>query len=217
RLDTDEPVVIDNGGKATNAFTPEEGWFMIAGGDPNEPGCWEVEATYKGATLSYVYERTSSGVAALPEASDVPKSCPITVPGDVAFAPASQAPKALPSVYDAVWYGTPELWTMLNSKGEVWSNLPVGADGGLTQKWLWWSQDLTSDGPVEMIVMANHLDGSAPTVGARGSRGASSSPSSPSLGTFMVTGFELPELGCWEIAGHHGQAALRFVVSVPSD
>jgi hypothetical protein len=57
RLDTDQPVVIDNGAKATNAYTPEEGWFMIAGIDPDEPGCWEVEATYKGASLSYVYEK----------------------------------------------------------------------------------------------------------------------------------------------------------------
>lgn len=58
RLDSDESAVNDNGGKATNAFTPEEGWFMIAGGDPQEPGCWKVEATYKGASLSYVYEET---------------------------------------------------------------------------------------------------------------------------------------------------------------
>lgn len=58
RLDTDETAVIDNGGKATNAFTGAEGWFMIAGIDPNQAGCWEVEATYKGATLSYVYEKT---------------------------------------------------------------------------------------------------------------------------------------------------------------
>lgn len=58
RLDTDPPVVIDNGGEATNAYTPEEGWFMIAGIDPGEAGCWEVEASYKGATLSYVYEET---------------------------------------------------------------------------------------------------------------------------------------------------------------
>lgn len=58
RLDTDQPVVIDNGGQATNAYTSEEGWFMIAGIDPDEPGCWEVEATYKGASLSYVYEKT---------------------------------------------------------------------------------------------------------------------------------------------------------------
>ncbi|MGH3951108.1 MAG: hypothetical protein ACRDSE_18665 [Pseudonocardiaceae bacterium] len=57
RLDTDQFVVIDNGGKATNAYTPEEGWFMIAGIDPDQPGCWEVEATYKGASLR-VYEKT---------------------------------------------------------------------------------------------------------------------------------------------------------------
>ena len=58
RLDTGEPVVIDNDGKATNAYTPEEGWFIIAGGDPPEPGCWQVEATYKGASLTYVYQTT---------------------------------------------------------------------------------------------------------------------------------------------------------------
>lgn len=57
RLDTEEPVVIDNHGEATNAHTAEEGWFMIAGIDPDEPGCWEVGATYKGATLGYVYLR----------------------------------------------------------------------------------------------------------------------------------------------------------------
>jgi hypothetical protein len=51
-------VVIDNDGKATNAYTPKEGWFIIAGGDPPEPGCWQVEATYKGASLTYVYQTT---------------------------------------------------------------------------------------------------------------------------------------------------------------
>lgn len=58
RLDSDEPHVVDNGRKATNAFTPGEGWFMIAGIDPAEPGCWEVTASYKGAGLTYVYEMT---------------------------------------------------------------------------------------------------------------------------------------------------------------
>ena len=57
RLDAGEPVVIDNQGKATNAFTAEENWFMIAGIDPREPGCWQVEASYKGVALSYVYQR----------------------------------------------------------------------------------------------------------------------------------------------------------------
>lgn len=64
-LDTDEEVVIDNHGRATNAYTEADGWFMIAGIDPDaatddfgEPGCWRVTAEYKGATLSYVYQRS---------------------------------------------------------------------------------------------------------------------------------------------------------------
>lgn len=58
RLDTEKTVVGDNDGEATNAYTSEEGWFMIAGIDPGEAGCWKVEASYKGASLSYVYEET---------------------------------------------------------------------------------------------------------------------------------------------------------------
>lgn len=55
RLDGDEVHVHDE--DATNAYTVEEGWFMMQGIDPDTAGCWEVTATYKGATLSYVYER----------------------------------------------------------------------------------------------------------------------------------------------------------------
>jgi len=54
RLDAGD-VSISNDGLATNAYTPEDGDFMIAGLDPREQGCWEVTARYKGAMLSYVY------------------------------------------------------------------------------------------------------------------------------------------------------------------
>lgn len=57
RLDDPAAPLIDNEGDATNAYTVDGGWFMIATIDPDEPGCWEVEASYKGATLSYVYLR----------------------------------------------------------------------------------------------------------------------------------------------------------------
>jgi hypothetical protein len=54
RLDIEtDPLVADVG---TNAFTAGDGDFMIAGIDPDEPGCWEVTASYKGATVRYVYE-----------------------------------------------------------------------------------------------------------------------------------------------------------------
>lgn len=39
----------------TNAHSADTGWFMINGIDPDEPGCWEVTAEYKGSELSYVY------------------------------------------------------------------------------------------------------------------------------------------------------------------
>lgn len=39
---------------ATNANSGDSGDFMIVDIDPPDPGCWRVEATYKGATLSYV-------------------------------------------------------------------------------------------------------------------------------------------------------------------
>lgn len=54
RLDADRPPITADRG--TNAHTPEDGWFMIARIDPDEPGCWKVTATYKGAELSYVYQ-----------------------------------------------------------------------------------------------------------------------------------------------------------------
>lgn len=49
-------IVEDRG---TNAHTTADGWFMIAGIDPDIPGCWQVTATYRGAELSYVYYRPS--------------------------------------------------------------------------------------------------------------------------------------------------------------
>lgn len=41
----------------TNAYTDRDGSFMIGAIEPDIPGCWEVTATYKGASLSSVYER----------------------------------------------------------------------------------------------------------------------------------------------------------------
>jgi hypothetical protein len=54
RLDSEAPVVRQFGG--TNALTDDEGWFMIAGGDPVMPGCWQVTASFEGSTLTYVYD-----------------------------------------------------------------------------------------------------------------------------------------------------------------
>ena len=54
RLD-EEQEPISSGPPGTQASTPADGDYMIGGTDPIEPGCWEVTATYKGASLTYVY------------------------------------------------------------------------------------------------------------------------------------------------------------------
>jgi hypothetical protein len=55
RLDTSAPPVIFTS-PGTNAFTAADNDFMINGLEPTDVGCWRGTATYKGATLSYVYE-----------------------------------------------------------------------------------------------------------------------------------------------------------------
>ncbi|MGH1493624.1 MAG: hypothetical protein ACRBK7_30200 [Acidimicrobiales bacterium] len=55
RLDVDaEEVTFPSPG--TNAFTNDVNWFMINGLEPDDPGCWQGTATYRGTTLSYTYE-----------------------------------------------------------------------------------------------------------------------------------------------------------------
>jgi hypothetical protein len=56
RLDDDgaEAVVLD--GPATNAHSDEHGWFMIAGLQPDEPGCWQATARYGDSELRVVFE-----------------------------------------------------------------------------------------------------------------------------------------------------------------
>lgn len=55
RLDVDSDPIVEERG--TNAYTDQDGWFMIAGIDPRQAGCWEVTAQYEGTTLSYVYRQ----------------------------------------------------------------------------------------------------------------------------------------------------------------
>jgi hypothetical protein len=54
RLDAPAPIVQVLG-QGTNAHTPEEGSFMIAGIDPLAAGCWSVTGSYRGTNLTYVY------------------------------------------------------------------------------------------------------------------------------------------------------------------
>lgn len=55
RLDDPDHDPIVHEAPGTNAHTAVGGWFMINGLQPNEPGCWQVTASYRGEELSYTY------------------------------------------------------------------------------------------------------------------------------------------------------------------
>ena len=135
--------------------------------------------------------------------ANVPQSCPITVPGSNGFSPPSQAPEGPPALYDSVWFGTPELWTMINPQGET--RWPHG------EKTFWWSENFSLMDELEpdIIVTAEHLDGTAPAVKAGG---PGTNGSHPDLGNFMLVGLEIPESGCWKITAQYQGATLSYVV-----
>jgi hypothetical protein len=142
-----------------------------------------------------------------------PASCPITQAPEVAFVPPAPFPPEPPERYvNEFWYGTPELWTMLGTEA-TWSDLPHNKHG-YSQKIFWWSQhfDVTTDPYPELTVSIEQLDTdtpSSPVVIAEQATNASAD-----FGTAMLTGVDLPTLGCWKITGQYQQAELSFVVWV---
>jgi len=143
--------------------------------------------------------------------ADVPKSCPVTVPGDDAFTPTSKAPDDSPSVYEVVWYGTPELWTMIDRRGEI--NSKRWLQGDTT---FWWSEDYSSGEPAVVTVTAEHLNGSAETVkdGAAAGSGFNPFMLAPTHESVTLVGVELPEPGCWELTAEFEGASLSYVIWV---
>lgn len=219
RLDTADPIVIDNGAEATNAFTPEEGWFMIAGGDPEEPGCWEAQATYKGATLSYVYDEAGTQqktrdtdqveVKTLKGKDGMlpwPDSCPVTTLGKGAFKPESQTPDGPPELYGAVWYGTPQLYTMINADGKSSKNRWLGGE-----KTFWWSENfsISTEPDPRIEVTARRLDGEAAYKSGETTNGMRDD-----IADFMLVGVTIPEPGCWELTATYRDTSLSYVIWV---
>jgi hypothetical protein len=137
-----------------------------------------------------------------------PASCPVTQPPDPTFIPPE--PYAAVAPYGEFWYGTNELWTMLNPDG-VWLGLPQDRHG-YGQKVLWWREgyDMTKENQPQITVTGRRLDADTPpfeqTGGTNGYNG--------DVGQFMLTGVAVPTAGCWEITGHYREETLSFVVWV---
>lgn len=149
-----------------------------------------------------------------PVSSAGPNTCPVTVPPQPGFVPPEPYPPEPP--FEEVWYGTAELWTNLDPKGQVWRDLPVETDGSVGDKTLWWSENFSTaesedfSGKADITVTAVRLDGSAPKVVVEGGV-----PSfNRDIGNFMLVGLVLPEPGCWEVTASYQGAKLAYVLQV---
>lgn len=156
-------------------------------------------------------ESTNQGEGTVPGVVEGGReACPVTAPGDRPFTPESEVPDASPPAVEAVWFGTPELWTFVHDQGQDWTGLPVGADGSLTQKTFWWSDDfvISEEPDPDITVTGERLDGSAPTLkaGGPGTHGTN-----PAQGNFMIVGLEIPEAGCWRITAEYRDTTLSYV------
>jgi len=147
---------------------------------------------------------------------DVPESCSMTAPGVGAFTPANEAPDDPPSVYEEVWFGTPDLWTLLDPAGEMWRDLPKDSDGTLTQRTFWWSENYTADDPGEITLTAEQLGGDALRVESSQRAGVGFDPfmTQPTHESVTVIGVDLPDSGCWHLTASYKGATLSYVVWV---
>lgn len=169
-------------------------------------GCLVLSACAAGASEREDFSPMNS--------SGSPGTCRVTVPPQPGFVPPQPYPSEPP--FEGVWYGTSELWTVLEPDGEVWADLPVGADGSVGDKTAWWSETFSSaeredfSGLDDIKVTAVRLDGSARTVVEK-----SGVPSfNPDIKNFLLVGLVLPEAGCWEVTASYHGAELAYVLEV---
>lgn len=150
-----------------------------------------------------------------PGSSASPNTCPVTVPPQPGLVPPAPYPPEPP--FEQVWYGTPELWTILDANGAVWRDLPVGkGPHAVGDKTLWFSENFSTaegedfSGDADITLTAVLLDASAPTVVQEGGV-----PSfNRDIKNFMLVPLGLPGPGCWEVTASYQGAELTYVLQV---
>jgi hypothetical protein len=157
---------------------------------------------------------SEQGNASAPASPTDPNACPVTVPPQPGFVPPEPYPTEPP--FDQVWYGTAELWTVLDANGAVWRDLPVGKEGSVGDKTAWFSERFSTAeredfaGKADITVTAERLDGSARRVATDGGV-----PSfNRDIKNFMLIGLVLPKAGCWEVTASYRVAELTYVLQV---
>ena len=176
-----------------------------------------VLVAFAGPTIGHAWRatpQTQAMSAATPTThDDVLESCPVTKPPGHPFVPPSPYPTLLDP--GSFWFGTEKLWTVLHSDG-TWKGLPHyrPTDTAFRQKLFWWRKGF--DGrkvPLPMLkITGKRLDSPAPSLEVNGQ--ANASWTNDQEHPFIVSGIDIPTLGCWEITGRLEDAELSFVVWV---
>jgi hypothetical protein len=142
-----------------------------------------------------------------------PTTCTITQPPSEPFVPPAPYPTKHPT--GSFWLGSERLWTMRNIEGLWYGLRTVDPDSGFTHeiyrdKVFWWRKgyDWRTENPPELKVTGKRLDAPAPPLYADGANAANIKIPS------MVTGVDIPTVGCWEITGNYKGDKLTFVVWV---
>ena len=143
----------------------------------------------------------------------VPESCPVTQSSPQAFWPPTPYPSQHGS--DGFWFGSERLWVQLPTNG-TWSHLPHyrPSETAFRQKIQWWRKgyDWHADMPSKLVVTGKRLDSTAPPL--------VSQSNASGMGTrmdglaFIMSGLDIPTIGCWQITGDYNGDKLTFVIWV---
>jgi hypothetical protein len=133
--------------------------------------------------------------------SEVPASCPVTLPSNPAFVPPGPYPEVPPG-RGIFWHGTPGLWTMLSPDGMV----------DTRDKRFWWSPGFRPIGTEPPLkIEGRRLDGEAPPLAQPWVTNAHA----PEFGGWtMLIIADFPTHGCWKVTGSYGADSVTFVVWV---
>ena len=171
-----------------------------------------------GATMTTEHQQTNTPAPSKPKAAATvgasrPGSCLVTQPPSQPFVPPSPYPSE--SNPEGFWFGSEKLWILLPTDG-TWNHLGHyrPTDTAFRQKLFWWRQgyDWRTENPPKLMVTGKRLDSSAPPLSTDDH--ANAGWRSDRNHAFMVTGIDIPTLGCWQITGDYKGDKLTFVMWV---
>lgn len=147
----------------------------------------------------------------VPTVITTPATCPITQPPSIEFVPPAPYPTKISS--NGFWLGSEKLWTS-RSKDGLWRGYWTTEHGVKRKvyfdKVFWWRKgyDWRTENPPQLKVSGRRLD--APASPFYLNQAHPAFMRNPA----MLTGIDIPSVGCWEITGDYKSDKLTFVVWV---